>query len=132
MSHASTARALGARALGAALLLGLPGAALAGHNNPWSSDLASLNEQFHDENQARSADTPGEDEMRGVMVQNAHGKLSDVAGGRGAAQGGTGQGEAGHGGGQGGGGQGDGGAGGGGAGGGGGGGAGGGGNGGRG
>ncbi|CUH77624.1 hypothetical protein [Tropicibacter naphthalenivorans] len=57
------------------------GAALAGHANPWTTDTSILLEQYHDTNQARSIGTPGEDEMRGVMTQNAFGKLSDDAGG---------------------------------------------------
>lgn len=55
-------------------------AALAGHANPWTDDTSILNMQYHDENLAQSVDTPGEDEMLGVMVQQARGKLEDMGG----------------------------------------------------
>ena len=51
----------------------------AGHANPWADADDTVLEQFHDTNQTRSIDTPGEDEMRGVMVQKAFGKTSGVA-----------------------------------------------------
>ena len=40
--------------------------ATAAHNNPWAGPDDSVNAQFHDDNQERSADTPGSDEMRGM------------------------------------------------------------------
>lgn len=68
---------LGPLTLGA-LLLG--SAAMAGHNTPWASEDDSVLSQYHEENLAQSIDTPGEDEMLGVMVQNARGKLEDSLG----------------------------------------------------
>lgn len=56
-------------------------AAMAGHANPWTDDTSILNMQYHEENLAQSIDTPGEDEMLGVMVQTARGKLEGKAGG---------------------------------------------------
>ena len=55
-------------------------AALAAHANPWAGEDDEVNAQFHDENQARSVGTPGEDEMRGTMTRNAFGKLGGAAG----------------------------------------------------
>ncbi len=54
-------------------LYGAP--ALAGHNNPWATEDDTILMQYHEENLAQSVDTPGEDEMLGIMVQNARGKL---------------------------------------------------------
>lgn len=51
----------------------------AGHANPWMKDGDTVLETNHDSNQARSADTPGQDEMRGKMQQTAFGKLSGKA-----------------------------------------------------
>jgi len=48
--------------------------ALADHANPWATDDDVVLSRFHDDNQARSADTPGEDEMRGKMSRSANGK----------------------------------------------------------
>lgn len=48
--------------------------ALADHANPWATDDDVVLSRFHDDNQARSADTPGEDEMRGKMTRSANGK----------------------------------------------------------
>lgn len=48
---------------------------IAGHANPWATDEDDLDMQYHEENLAQSEDTPGEDEMLGVMVQGARGKL---------------------------------------------------------
>lgn len=53
----------------------ITGPAIAGHNNPWATPDDDLLMQYHDENLEQSVDTPGEDEMLGVMVQNASGKL---------------------------------------------------------
>ncbi|ANT62291.1 hypothetical protein AYJ57_17870 [Salipiger sp. CCB-MM3] len=52
----------------------------AGHANPWADGDDTLNMQYHDANQAKSLDTPGQDEMRGNMVQSAHGKLDETVG----------------------------------------------------
>lgn len=57
----------------AALLI--TGHVMAGHNNPWADSTDDLLMQYHEENLEQSEDTPGEDEMLGVMVQNARGKL---------------------------------------------------------
>ncbi|OSQ51225.1 hypothetical protein [Marivita geojedonensis] len=54
--------------------------AMADHANPWATEDDTVLSQYHDENQSRSADTPGEDEMRGAMVRNARGKLDEGAG----------------------------------------------------
>ena len=69
------------KTLGAAALLALVTAlpALAGHANPWATDEDSVNNQNHEENQEQSIDTPGEDEMLGTMVREAHGKLDGNA-----------------------------------------------------
>ncbi len=50
-------------------------AAIAGHANPWATDEDTVNSQYHEQNLAQSLETPGEDEMLGVMVRDAHGKL---------------------------------------------------------
>lgn len=68
------------------------GAVWAGHANPWATEDDVLLMQNHEENLAQSIDTPGEDEMLGVMVQEAHGKLDGLAGG---SNGGTGDGSGG-------------------------------------
>ncbi|GKY86997.1 hypothetical protein [Sinisalibacter aestuarii] len=63
---------------------------LAAHNNPWMSTEDTVLMQYHDENLAQSEGTPGEDEMLGVMVRDAYGKLVLDAGrddGLGLAQG---------------------------------------------
>ena len=63
-------------ALGASLIAMLiAGPVAAGHNNPWAAPDDDLLMQYHDENLEQSVDTPGEDEMLGVMIQNARGKL---------------------------------------------------------
>ena len=49
--------------------------AFAGHNNPWATEDDTILMQYHEENLAQSVDTPGEDEMLGVMVRKANGKL---------------------------------------------------------
>ena len=53
---------------------------VAGHANPWATEEDELLMQYHEENLAQSEDTAGEDEMLGVMVQNARGKLDDSVG----------------------------------------------------
>ena len=56
----------------AATFLGTVGLALAGtpaaaaHNNPWAGPDDAVEAQFHDDNQAESAGTPGRDEMHGM------------------------------------------------------------------
>jgi hypothetical protein len=55
---------------------------VAGHANPWATDEDNLEMQYHEENLAQSEDTPGEDEMLGVMVQSARGKLEGTMLGR--------------------------------------------------
>ncbi|SMX31530.1 hypothetical protein [Actibacterium lipolyticum] len=54
--------------------------AFAGHANPWTTAIDTLLEKYHDTNQEKSADTPGENEMRGKMVQRAKGKLDNTVG----------------------------------------------------
>ena len=61
----------------AAVLGCLTSPALAAHANPWASESATVLSKNHDANQARSVNTPGEDEMRGAMARNARGKLGD-------------------------------------------------------
>lgn len=73
------------RTLLAATLFIAAGPALADHANPWATDNDTVLSQFHEENQAQSEDTPGEDEMKGRMVRSARGKLDDSVG----SQGGT-------------------------------------------
>jgi|TARA_R110002126_G_scaffold201876_2_gene349407 hypothetical protein len=58
----------------------------ADHGNPWASEGDTVLSKNHETNQVKSIDTPGEDEMRGAMVQNARGKLDGP--GRSGAQGG--------------------------------------------
>lgn len=58
----------------------------AGHNNPWAEPGDEIVEQYHDENLEQSDGTPGENEMRGALVQWAWGKLGREAG-QGAGQG---------------------------------------------
>ena len=53
----------------------IAGAAHAGHANPWATPEDDLLMQYHEENLEQSEDTPGEDEMLGVMDQQAFGKL---------------------------------------------------------
>lgn len=68
----------------------MTGAAHAGHANPWATPEDDLLMQYHDENLEQSEDTPGEDEMLGVMEQDAYGKLggSPTTGGLGSGMGG--------------------------------------------
>ncbi|MPQ94368.1 hypothetical protein [Thioclava sp. JE_KL1] len=65
------------------------GASWAGHANPWATEDDVIYNQEHEDNLVKSIDTPGEDEMLGVMVRSAHGKLDGLAGGSGSS-GGTG------------------------------------------
>jgi len=66
-------------ALATSLVLGCTHLAQASHANPWATADDTLLSKYHDENQARSVDTPGEDEMRGGMERAANGKTSGVA-----------------------------------------------------
>jgi hypothetical protein len=68
-------------AVGAALAVIAATPVLADHNNPWATPEDTLLAQNHDDNQEQSVGTPGEDEMRGVMVQDAR-RGSDDRGGR--------------------------------------------------
>ncbi|WP_394179322.1 hypothetical protein [Yoonia maritima] len=65
---------------------------LADHGNPWATEGDTVLSQYHDANQAKSIDTPGEAEMRGALVRNARGKLgetgSSAAGSQSGQQGG--------------------------------------------
>ncbi|WP_371060302.1 hypothetical protein [Rhodosalinus sp. 5P4] len=84
------------------LCLGAP--LQADHGNPWAGEDDTVLSKYHDANQARSADTPGEDEMRGALARNANGKLDADGSGRGGGGGGhggsgNGGGDGGHGGG---------------------------------
>ncbi|MDP5335770.1 MAG: hypothetical protein NWT12_00645 [Paracoccaceae bacterium] len=56
--------------------------AMAGHNNPWATQDDTILSQNHDTNLLQSVDTPGEDEMLGVMVRSARGKLDGLSGGQ--------------------------------------------------
>ncbi|MDP5347604.1 MAG: hypothetical protein NWQ32_04350 [Paracoccaceae bacterium] len=56
--------------------------AMAGHNNPWATQGDTILSQNHDTNLLQSVDTPGEDEMLGVMVRSARGKLDGLSGGQ--------------------------------------------------
>ncbi|OOY30115.1 hypothetical protein [Thioclava sp. F36-6] len=67
------------------------GASWAGHANPWATEDDVIYNQEHEDNLVKSIDTPGEDEMLGVMVRSAHGKLDGLTGGSGSG-GGTGSG----------------------------------------
>ncbi len=67
--------------LSAFLIGAAGGAAFAGHANPWAGEDDVVLSQYHEENLAQSEDTPGEDEMLGVMVQKARGKLESVSDG---------------------------------------------------
>lgn len=53
---------------------------LAGHANPWAEDEDEVLSQYHEVNLVQSEDTPGEDEMLGIMVRQARGKLDDSIG----------------------------------------------------
>ncbi|MBE1296645.1 hypothetical protein [Phycobacter azelaicus] len=61
--------------------------AFAAHANPWADEDDEVQEQFHDVNQAKSADTPGQDQMNGAMTRSAHGKLGTAADSSGLAGG---------------------------------------------
>jgi hypothetical protein len=63
----------------AALVMVTMSPALASHANPWATDEDVVLAKNHDENQVRSIDTPGEDEMRGKMTRSANGKTGDAS-----------------------------------------------------
>ncbi|WP_139792778.1 hypothetical protein [Pseudophaeobacter leonis] len=76
--------------------------AFADHGNPWAEEDDVVRSQFHDVNQAKSVGTPGQDEMKGAMVQSAQGKQGSAnrgSGGVGIGGSGEGAGGAGNGGG---------------------------------
>lgn len=62
----------------------------ADHGNPWAGPDDNVKSQFHDENQEKSLNTPGEDEMYGRTNRN----VSPNA--RGGKAGGSGNGGGGH------------------------------------
>lgn len=82
-----------------AYLVGAP--AFAAHANPWADETDTVQQQYHEANQAKSVDTPGEDEMKGEMAQNvssnAGGGASNSGVGNGASNGGAADGGAGNG-----------------------------------
>ena len=55
------------------------GPVLAAHNNPWAEEGDDVLAQYHDVNQQQSIGTPGEDEMLGLNVRAALGKLEGSA-----------------------------------------------------
>ncbi|SEQ68825.1 hypothetical protein [Thalassovita taeanensis] len=69
----------------------------AGHINPWATSEDDLLEQYHEANLEQSVDTPGEDEMLGVMNRNAVGKLGAESAEASQGSGGSVGGEHGHG-----------------------------------
>ncbi|WP_137699839.1 hypothetical protein [Marimonas lutisalis] len=77
--------------LGAVATIALAGPLMAAHANPWATDDDTVLSKEHDDNQARSIGTPGEDEMLGNMVQN----VSPLAGSGAAGRGGEGDGSGG-------------------------------------
>jgi hypothetical protein len=81
--------------LAATLLLSGAGQALAAHANPWAGPEDNVLGAMHDTNQARSVDTPGEDEMNGAMTRSATGKTGDdgIASGGGTGPGAAGGGQ---------------------------------------
>jgi hypothetical protein len=94
--------------LGLVLLTLSTAVVLADHGNPWAGPDDQVKSQFHDVNQEKSLNTPGEDEMHGQTNRNvslnagsgAAGHASEgVEGGRGGGQGSGGQGSGGNGGG---------------------------------
>ena len=63
--------------------------AVASHANPWAGEDDEVNAQYHDVNQARSAGTPGQDEMKGRQVGGAVGKTGGGAEGKGGGKSGA-------------------------------------------
>ncbi|TCS67559.1 hypothetical protein EDD52_101661 [Primorskyibacter sedentarius] len=61
-----------------AVLCLLAAPAFADHANPWAGEGDTVLSRNHDANQAKSVNTPGQDEMRGKMEQRARGKLEDA------------------------------------------------------
>ena len=92
--------------LGLVLLTLLVAPVLADHGNPWAGPDDEVKSQFHDANQEKSLNTPGEDEMHGQTNREvspnggagAAGHASASAGGgRGDGQGSGGNGNGGNG-----------------------------------
>ena len=67
--------------------LALAGPAMASHNNPWAEEGDVLLAKNHEQNQAKSIGTPGEDEMKGEMHQNVSDNAGGGFGGEGPADG---------------------------------------------
>jgi len=84
----------------AVALAALSGPVHAGHNNPWATPDDVILSKKHDANQVKSADTPGEDEMRGAVTQAGSGKVGGPEGGEEASSGSRGGGQGSHGGGR--------------------------------
>jgi hypothetical protein len=61
----------------AGFLLAAVSPGFAAHANPWATAEDTVLSKNHDDKQARSLDTPGEDEMKGQMTRSAHGKTDD-------------------------------------------------------
>lgn len=74
-------------AVGAVLAVMAATPLFADHNNPWATPEDTLLAKNHDENQEQSIGTPGEDEMHGVMVQDARNGFDDRSVRNNAAQG---------------------------------------------
>ena len=55
------------------------GPVLAAHKNPWAGEDVDVLPQYHDANQEQSIGTPGEDEILGLTVRAALGKLDGSA-----------------------------------------------------
>ena len=62
----------------AALVALMAAPAFSNHANPWANENDTVLSKNHESNQLKSIDTPGEDEMRGAMVQKARGKLENL------------------------------------------------------
>ena len=70
----------------------------ADHGNPWAGPEDDVKSQFHDENQEKSLNTPGEDEMHGQSNRNVSTNAGRGAAGRaGTSAGGSGNGGSGRG-----------------------------------
>jgi len=57
------------------VILLVASSAQAAHNNPWATPEDDVLAKNHEQNQEKSIGTPEQDEMRGIMNQNARGKL---------------------------------------------------------
>ncbi|WP_372922765.1 hypothetical protein [Roseovarius sp.] len=64
--------------------------ALAAHNNPWATPEDTVLGKNHDANQEQSMGRPGEDEMRGDMMQTDNGATERGGSGRGSGGSGAG------------------------------------------